>query len=129
MENTQNLQEVVAEQQTKVYFYRINFQRLYEALSIYLIKGSIRRDAFLDTCSNSNVFTRIIDGNYAITGKFIEELDNFYINRAEDGILIRDEAMREDRIYLNKRTKNFITNITDEERTKIYHNELEMICS
>ena len=37
--------------------------------------------------------------------------------------------MREDRIYLNKRTKNFITNITDEERTKIYHNELEMICS
>lgn len=115
------------EEESKVYFFRIDFVRLLELMTIYFTKSGIRRDAFLGSCTNPDSFKRILDEGYPITGKFINELDNFLTRRSEDGVLIRSEEFETEYIYLNKDTLNFSIKGIDEERTKIFPIEYEFL--
>lgn len=115
------------EEANKVYYYRIDFVRLVELISIYLTKSGSRRGAFLGSCSNPESFRKILDEGYPITGKFVNELDTFLNNRSEDGVLIRSEDFEVEYIYLNKDTLNFSIKGIDEERTKIFPIEYEFL--
>lgn len=122
-----SVKDLLEEQQSKIYYYRLDFKRLVEILAIYLLKGSVRRNSFLDSCNKRELYIKIIDEGYPITGSFIEELDDFFINRNEDGVLIREENIEPEYVYLNKVTKNFKILGIDEERTKIFPVEYELI--
>lgn len=115
------------EEENKVYYLRIDFVRLNELLNIYLTKSGIRREAFLGCCSNPNLYKKILDEGYPITGKFVNELDLFLVNRSEDGVLIKSEEFETEYIYLNKNTLNFSIKGIDEERTKIFPVEYEFL--
>lgn len=124
LEQIKKLQE---DEANKIYFYRIDFVRLNELIYVYLRDTGIRRVAFLDTCENPTLYKKMLDEGFPVTGRFIEELDSFLSNRNEEGVLIRDEEMKSQHIYLNKNTHNFTVNGVDEERTKIFPIEYEFL--
>lgn len=121
------LKQIQEEEEKKTYYYRIDFVRLLEILKIILSGSGAKRKSFLDSCTNPDLFKKIIDGEYPITGKFINEIDLFFSKRGEDGVLIRTEDFEIEYVYLNKETLNFTIKDIDEERTKLFPIEYELL--
>ncbi len=130
-EKEQSIQEFLKErdeeESKKTYYYRINFERLLELITIYLSQSGTRRSAFLGSVDNRDLYSDILNQKRPVTGLFIEELDEFMNNRNEEGILIKTEDFEIEHIYLNKVTHNFTIKDIDEERTKIFPYEYEVL--
>lgn len=121
------IREKNEEEAKKTYYYRINFERLLELINIYLSKSGTRREAFLGSVKNRSLYASILNQEYPVTGLFIEDLDKFLNNRNEEGVLIKTEDFEVEHIYLNKETHNFTIKDIDEERTKIFPYEYEVL--
>ena len=121
------IKEKNEEEAKKTYYYRINFERLLELISIYLSKSGTRRESFLGSVQNRSLYASILNQEYPVTGLFIEDLDEFLNNRNEEGVLIKTEDFEVEHIYLNKETHNFKIKDIDEERTKIFPYEYEVL--
>ena len=122
MDNENEKEENV--QQLEEGYFRIDFVNLLNVMNMNLTKSSPHRNRFLTDKSNVEQYINIIDNDYPISGQFVLDISNHFTNFE---ILIREDKIKDDKIYLNKETLGFIVAGIDEERTKIFKQEYETL--